>query len=223
MKLKLMEGKVLAKLIAGIGTARVQLDGQVQEACLQVIAQSVQHRNTTPSNMLLEAISKHHKAVLVTYLERFGNLAWDRKADKLAFKEVHAADKLQECLDMIGDAKWYDAKKPPKVVSEYDAIKVVGDVFDRLFKAASKGITIVNKPVLEAAHAAYCAAIAKAYDEGDKSVEKIALDMAHDARSKGLATPAQLKTLAEHYGRPVTQVIDPSAKEFGGEPKAVNA
>jgi hypothetical protein len=224
MKLRILEGKALTKLIGSIGLARVQLDGQIQAACLQVIAQSVLHRNVTPGNALVEAVSKHHTATLVTYLERFGNFAWDKKETKLVFRETHATDQLEAALEMIGDHKWYDAKKPPKVVSEYDAVKVIGDVFDKLFKAKSKGIAITNGPVLEAAHAAYCAAIAKAYDEGDKSVEKLAIDQALEARGKGLATPAQLKMLAEHYGKPVQQIVDPSAKEeFGGTPTAVQA
>jgi hypothetical protein len=224
MKIKLLEGKALAKLIGSIGAARVQLDGQVQVACLQVIGQSVVHRNTTPANSLLDAVSKHHTATLVTYLEKFGNFEWNRKESKLAFREVHKADQLDAVMEMIGDAKWYDAKKPAKVVSQYDAIEVLGATMDKLFKAAAKNIAIVNKPVLDATHAAYCAAIAKAYEDGDKSVEQIAVDQALEARSKGLATPHQLKMLAEHYGRPVEQVkANPKAEQFGGSPAAVNA
>lgn len=221
MKLKLMEGKVLAKLIGAIGTARVQLDGQVQDACLQVIGQSIVHRNTTPANMLLEAVSKHHKATVVTYLERFGNLAWDRKADKLGFREVHKTDELEKALEMIGDAKWYDAKKPPKVVSQYDAAEEIAALFDRLRKAVKKGITIVNAPVLREVEAAYNAAMVKAYGEGDKSMQQKAIDAALDSRQKGLATPAQLKMLAEHFGKPVTQFTEtPSAKQEAVEAEA---
>jgi hypothetical protein len=190
MKFKLLEGKALTALIAGIGKARVQLDGEVQTACLHVIGQSIVHRNATPANALLEVVSKHHKATIVAYLERFGNLAWDRKADKLGFREVHAADKLHE-------------------------------VIDRLRKAVKKGITIVNAPVLREVEAAYNAAMVKAYGEGDKSAQQLAIDGALDARSKGLATPAQLKMLAEHFGKPVTQFTEtPSAKQEAVEAEA---
>jgi hypothetical protein len=188
---------------------------------LHVIGQSIVHRNATPANALLEVVSKHHKATIVAYLERFGNLAWDRKADKLGFREVHAADKLHEVIEMIADAKWYDAKKPPKVVSQYDAAEEIANLFDRLRKAVKKGITIVNAPVLREVEAAYNAAMVKAYGEGDKSAQQLAIDGALDARSKGLATPAQLKMLAEHFGKPVTQFTEtPSAKQEAVEAEA---
>jgi hypothetical protein len=233
MKLKLMEGKALAKLIGSIGTARVQLDEQVQVACVQVIGQSIVHRNTTPANSLLDAVSKHHKATVVVYLEKFGNLAWDRKADKLAFREVHQAAELEKAIDAIGDAKWYDAKKPPKVVSQYDAAEMIAELFDRLRKAAKKGIAITNAPVLREVEAAYNAAMVKAYGEGNKSAQQLAIDGALDARTKGLATPTQLAMLAEHFGKPVTQFKEtPSAlaeaaieeaKQFGALPTLVAA
>lgn len=225
MKLKILEGKALTKLIGSIGMARVQLDGQIQAACMQVIAQSVLHRNITPGNMLVDAVSKHHTATLVAYLEKFGNFAWDKQEARLAFREVHQPtdEALEACLEMIGDAKWYDAKKPAKVVSQYDAGKVLSDTFEKLFKAATKGITIVNKPILDATHAAYCAAVAKAYEDGDKSLEQQAVDQALEARASGKATEAQLKMLAEHYGRAVTQVKENPKAEFGGSPSAVKA
>lgn len=214
MKLKLFEGKALAKLIGEIGKARVKLDEQVQLACVQCIGQSVVHRNTTPANQLLDAVSKHHKATVVAYLEKFGNFAWDRKADNLAFREVYANTDLEKCVEMIGDAKWYDAKKPPKVVSQYDVAEELAALFDRMRKAAKKGITLVNKPVMDAAEAAYNAAMAAAYSEGNKSLEQQAIDGALKAREQGLATPAQLKMLAEHFGKPVTQFTEsPSAKQ----------
>lgn len=214
MKMKLMEGKVLAKLIGSIGEARVKLDEQVQIACVQCIGQSVVHRNTTPANSLLDAVSKHHKATVVTYLEKFGNFAWNAKADKLDFREVHAADALEKAVDQIGDAKWYDAKKPPKVVSQYDAAQEIAALFERLRKAAKKGIAIVNAPVLREVEAAYNAAMVKAFDEGNKSLTQQAIDSALDARQKGLATEAQLKMLAEHFGKPITQFTEtPSAKD----------
>lgn len=221
MKIKLMEGKVLAKLIGQIGEARVKLDEQVQIACVQVIAQSVVHSNTTPGNSLIDAVSKHHKATVVTYLEKFGNFAWDRKADKLAFKRVFEREAIEECIEAIGDAKWYDAKKPPKVVSQYDVAEELAGFFDRMRKAAKKGITLVNKPVMDAAEAAYNAAMVKAYGEGNKSIEQQAIEAALTARQNGLATPAQLTMLAEHFGKPVTQFAEtPSAKQDAIEAEA---
>lgn len=241
MKIKLMNGKVLAQLIGSIGTARVKLDEQVQIACVQVIGQSVVHSNTTPANSLLEAVSKHHKATVVAYLEKYGNFAWDRKADKLAFRRVFENSEagFEQAIEALGDAKWYDAKKPPKVVSQYDVAEELAALFDRMRKAAKKGITLVNKPVMDAAEAAYNAAMVAAYNAGEKSVEQQAIDAALAARKLGTATPAQLKMLSEHFGKPVTQVeISPSAKEeatlaeaaaarkaeeqqFGGQPLAV--
>lgn len=232
MKLKLMEGKALTKLIGEIGKARVQLDGQVQHAAVQVIAQSIVHRNITPGNMLVEAVSKHHAATLVAYLEKFGNFAWDKKGAKFAFVEVHKAEGLEAAIEAIGDAKWYDAKPPKKVVSQYDYMAMLSDFFDRAFKTLKKeDVAHVNKPILDAAYAAYCEAVSKAYGEGNKSLEQQAIDTALSARGKGLATPAQLKMLAEHFGRPITQHEEtPSAKEsavveeakqFGALPRVV--
>lgn len=220
MRIKLMEGKALAKLIGEIGTARVKLDEQVQLAAVHCIGQSIVHRNTTPANSLLDAVSKHHKATLVAYLEKFGNFEWDRKGETLKFREQYGVDGFEAALEAIGESKWYDAKKPPKVVSQYDAVEVLSNQFERLFKAKAKGITIANMPVLEAVHAAYCAAVAKAYDEGQLSDEQIAIDEALKARAVGKATPQQLEQLSKHYGRQVTQVgANPAAEsEFGGTP-----
>jgi hypothetical protein len=232
MKFKLMDGKALAKLIGSIGVARTKLDGEVQHACVQVIGQSVVHRNTTPANSLLDAVSKHHKATVVTYLERFGNFAWEKKAERLAFLERFAVTELELVIDKIGDAKWYDARKPAKVVSQYDGMQMLSDFFDRWFKVSKKeGVTLVNKPIVDAVYAAYCENVAKAYGEGDKSKEQQAIDLALDARQKGLATPAQLRMLAEHYGKPVTlhaetpsakqEAVIEEAKKFGGMPQMV--
>lgn len=234
MKLKLMEGKALAQLIGSIGKARVQLDEQVQIACLQVIGQSVRYSNTTPAMSLLAAVSKHHMATVVAYLEKFGNFAWDKKEAKLLFRNIHEASDvgLQRALAAIGEAKWYDAKPPKKVVSQYDYMAMLSDFFDRAFKAAKKeDVAHVNKPILDAAYAAYCEAVAKAYGEGDKSLEQQAIDTALNARSKGLATPAQLKMLSEHFGKAVTQhqetpsakqaAVEAEAREFGALPVLV--
>lgn len=224
MKMKLMQGNALAKLIGAIGAARVTLDEQVQVACLQVIGQSIVHRNTTPANSLLEAVSKHHKATLVVYLERFGNFAWDKKAENLAFKATFPVPenaKPEEYLNdhvesVIGEARWFDAKKAAAVISEYDARKVIGDVLDRLFKKASKGVAIVNKDVLDATHAAYCAAVAKQYDTTDRTDEKPTLPLnaeqvklleaaqrqqdEADAGKLGVSTQ-KLAELKEHFGK----------------------
>lgn len=232
MKIKLMEGKALTKLIGSIGTARVQLDGQIQHAAEQCIAQSIVHRNTTPGNALIGVVSKHHVATLVAYLEKFGNFRYEKKEGKLLFVEVHAPERLEGAFAAIGDAKWYDAKKPAKVVSQYDYLQLCSDFFERCFKQLKKeGVEQVNKPILDATYAAYCEAVSKAYGEGQKSLEQQAIDTALDSRSKGLATPAQLKMLAEHFGRPITQHEEtPSAKEaavieeakqFGALPRAV--
>lgn len=218
MKMKLLAGNALAKLIGAIGTARVTLDNQVQHACLQVIGQSIVHRNTTPANALLEAVSKHHKATIVVYMERFGNFAWDKKAENLAFKATFPIPEgmepeaflEQHVTDTIKDAQWFDAKKPPVVVSEYDARKMIGDVMDRLFKKATKGITIVNKDILEATHAAYCAAVAKQYGEEKPAVVTNATttntagvlqaDRVAEAAARVNAAEAAAR-LNEHFGK----------------------
>ena len=218
---KLMEGKALTKRIGAIGTARVQLDNEVQFVALQVIGQSIVHRNITPGNMLVEAVSKHHHAVIVAYLEKFGNFEWNRKEQKGGVREVYKAEQLEEAIAAIGESKWYDAKKPPKVVSQYDAVEVLSSQFERLLKAKAKGITIQHMPVLDAVIGAYHAAVAKMYEEGDTSVEELALKSAMEARQLGKATPQQLEMLSNHFGKQVTQVEEPK-KEFGGEPKAVN-
>jgi hypothetical protein len=233
MKLKLMEGKALTQLIGSIGKARVQLDGQIQLAAVQCIAQSIVHRNTTPANALMGVVSKHHVATVVAYLERFGNFAYEKKGGKLDFLEVYKVEELEKAIANIGDAKWFDAKKPAKVVSQYDYLQMCSDFFERCFKTMKKeGVEHVNKPILNAAYAAYCEAVSKAYGEGEKSLEQQAIDTALDSRGKGLATPAQLKMLAEHFGRPITQheetpsakeaAIVEEAKQFGALPRVVS-
>lgn len=238
MKLKLMEGKALAKLIGSIGTARVQLDEQVQMACLQVIAQSVLHRNTTPANSLLDAVSKHHKATVVAYLEKFGNFAWDGKAEKLNFREVHAAsnEALEGALEAIGEAKWYDARKAPKPVSQYDAFVVIDGFFDLTAKKfAKEGITVENREAFDRLRGEYRRIAGEMYDKANPAdAEKRAVEQALEARASGKATPAQLKALAEHFAREVTQVEDPNHRsreaaaegkqlrhdeQFGGKPE----
>lgn len=239
MKFKLMEGKALAKLIGTIGTARVQLDEQVQAAALQVIGQSIVHRNTTPANSLLDAISKHHKATMVAYLEKFGNFAWNAKAEKLDFKEVYTADKLEEALEAIGEAKWYDAKKPAKVISQYDAIRVIDGFFENTLKKFSKeGVTVEAREVFDKTRTAYRQIVGEHYAQKEpQKAEELAVAEALKAREAGKATPAQLKALAEHFTRQVSQVEDRAHQareaaadgarlkydeQFGGEPKAVN-
>lgn len=239
MKIKLLEGKALAKLIGMIGTARVQLDEQVQLACVQVIAQSVLHRNTTPANSLLDAVSKHHRATVVAYLEKFGNFAWNAKKESLDFREVHAAsnESLEGALDAIGEAKWYDAKKPAKVVSQYDAIRVIDGFFDATLKKFEKdGIAVEHREVFDKARTAYRQVVGEYYAAKEpKKAEEIAVNEALAQRAKGLATPAQLKLLAEHFSKEVTQaqrtpadmaaeVVAEGAKlrrdeQFGGTPE----
>lgn len=213
MAFKLLEGKALAKLIGAIGTARVQLDGEIQIACMQVIGQSIVHRNTSPANSLLGVVSKHHVATVVSYLEKHGNVQWDKAAKNLAFREQFKVDELDRAINLIGDAKWYDAKKPPKVVSEYDVVKVLDDQFDKLLKAKAKGVTIKGMEVLEIVMASYHRAVAELYESGDKSLEEVAIEQALEARAKGLATPKQLEMLAEHFAKNISQVTLP-AKEI---------
>lgn len=202
MKLKLMEGNKLAKLIGAIGAARVTLDVQVQLACMQVIGQSIVHRNTTPANSLLEAVSKHHKATIVVYLEKFGNFQWDRKSETLKFRESFPDGDLDKAVEAIGDAKWYDAKKPPVVTSEYDALKVIGDVIDRLLKKASKGATITNKDVLTKTHAAYCAAVAEHYNTPEHQIVTAVPSKQNDRVDEAAGrVAAGAAKLAEHFGK----------------------
>ncbi len=242
MKLKLMEGKALAKLIGSIGAARVQLDEQVQMACLQVIGQSIVHRNTTPANSLLDAVSKHHKATVVAYLEKFGNFRWNSKAEKLDFIEVHKAsdEALEAALEAIGESKWYDAKKPPKVVSQYDAFQVIDGFFEVTAKKFAKdGVTVANREAFDRLRGEYRRIAGEMYDVANpQNAEQRKVDEALTARLAGKATPAQLKLLAEHFAKDVTQVartpadlakevIDEAkqlqhAEQFGGQPKAVN-
>lgn len=231
LKLKLVADSTLLASIKAIGTKRAEYDAAVQDAAMQVIGQSWAHRNVTPAIELVKAVSKHDRATLVTYLEKFGQMKWDTKAETLAFIDREGQfkatiDKTSELLfaefeDAMTASKWYDAKKPPVVKSVYDGPAEISNLLDRLFKKAGKGATIKGMAIVKDVHAAYCAAVAKHYGEEEVTTPNggqvpaqtnvagvVQADRVNElaASATSKATSEQLAKLAEHFNPAEPQV-----------------
>jgi hypothetical protein len=217
MKLQLIASAALAIIIMEIGKARNAYDVSVQSAALQVLGQSWVHRNITPAMELVKAVSKHDRATLVAYLEKFGQMRYDAKTEELKFldrtKEFADEKAFEAFEEAMVASKWYDARKPLAVKSVYDAQAEIGNLIDRLLKKAGKGAEIKNKVVLLDVHAAYCASVAKHYGESQpiapgqqpqvaNAAGVVQADRVGDAAARVAEQAAQL---AEHFGKPVAK------------------
>lgn len=225
LKLKLVALAALTASIKAIGTKRAEYDAAVQDAAMQVIGQSWAHRNVTPAIELVKAVSKHDRATLVAYLEKFGQMKWDTKAETLAFidraKQFETPEAFEAFEDAMTASKWYDAKKPPVVKSVYDGPAEISNLLDRLFKKAGKGATIKGMAIVKDVHAAYCAAVAKHYGEEEVTTPNggqvpaqtnvagvVQADRVNElaASATSKATSEQLAKLAEHFNPAEPQV-----------------
>lgn len=214
LKFKLVEMAALIGMIGAIGKRKVALDKAVQEAAVQCIAQSIVHRNATPAMQLFDALAGSvRRDALVVYLERFGNLRWNKQETEsqkkgLVFFENPKVKALKDdserdaWLETAAETLWYTLKKENVVKSVYDADEAISSLIDRLHKMAKRGTKIENIEVLQTVEKAY-RDYKVAQLQADTSPE---LTEALQARAEGKATPAQLAKLTEHFARPVGQV-----------------
>ena len=212
---KLMEMTQLAKLIGTIGKQKVALDKNIQTAAAECVAQSIVHRNATPSMQLYDAVGNTtRRDALVAYFEKFGNLAWSRADKRVTFFDtgkILGADKAlvwtEEYAKQVCDTPWASLKKEPEVVSVYDMDTEFSKFFKRLERlAADPAVTVKNKEMLATVRAAYyhCAAdLAMKTTKVDDTIiaagEEVEVTAAKRAEAAGPATPEQLALLKEHF------------------------
>jgi hypothetical protein len=166
-----MEVGQLSKIIKIIGRQKVRIDGMIQTAAVQAIAQSIVFRNSTPAAQLFEAVgTSSRRDALVKYLEMFGNLCWSKSEKRMAFYDVEAVEhkpKLEwtsEYSAKVSEFVWHKAKAEPKAVSMYDVEEKVSTLIDSLRKSAKKGVELKHAPLLDAVEALYVKYVAATYD-----------------------------------------------------------
>lgn len=219
LKFKLIEASALAIMIGAIGKRKVALDKAVQDAAVQVVAQSIVHRNATPAMQLFDALAgSMRRDALVVYLERFGNLKWNKQETEtqkkgLVFHENAKVKALKDdaardaWLTEATETLWYALKRENPVKSVYDADEAISSLIDRLHKMAKRGTKLENIEVLQTVERAY-RDYKVAQLQRDSQMTPDVKD-AFDARAAGKATPAQLAKLTEFFSREkgeVTQV-----------------
>lgn len=207
--MKLMKTAALATLIGNIGKQRVAFDTAVQQAAIEVVGQSIVHRNVTPANQLLDVVGAHLKGALVAHLEKFGNIAYSKTEKKIVFFDVEkvtgaALAWTDEYAATVASAVWHKAKKETEPVSSHDVQEEAEKFLDRLAKFAKKGGELKNGELLTALKAAYNRWSAEAY-------------LAQAANGDGIVPVAC-------SSRPVEQErLAALAEKFGGKPEAVAA
>jgi hypothetical protein len=215
----------LSKLIGAIGKRKVALDKAVQDAAVQCVAQSIVHRNATPAMELFVAMQgSMRRDALVSYMEKFGNLGWDKTEKKLTFrdnKRPASGDKFEAWMEQASNTVWYTTKKESPIKSEFDAEEVIERAIDSLHRAAKRGAKILHPDALRVVESAYAQFKAMQL-QAETSPE---VQEALEARAQGKATPAQLARLTEHFSRKVGQVQDAtkSATQKDTEQDAVDA
>lgn len=155
MNFKIMSQVDYAKLVGNIGKSGVKLDAQIQMAAVTAIAYSINDRNVTPGQQLLEALTGGaRKDALVSYFEKNGQFAWSKTSKKLEFfdvkkhtnKEIVFNDAV--ATELLGMA-WHAAKKAPEIVSQYDFDKEATKFVERFKKLASDAnVTVAHKELL---------------------------------------------------------------------------
>lgn len=164
---KLVEMSVLMGMIAKAGSQKAEYVGAVKIAASECIGQSIVHRNTTPANELLKVVSKHHKATLVAYFEKFGNFAWMKAEDKLAFYEGdRKLEWTEEYAKQVLAFDWEDARKPTKVRSEYDVEAEFSRFMEQVKTAIKKGLTVKNADLIADLEAAKARYVITHYEDG---------------------------------------------------------
>ncbi|HYF55013.1 MAG TPA: hypothetical protein VEA41_12210 [Salinarimonas sp.] len=202
----------LAKSIKAIGTRKVALDKAVQDAAAQCIAQSIVHRNATPAMQLFEVLANSvRRDALVVYLEKFGNLGWNKSEKKLAFRDNGFAfeansEELTAHMEVVVGTAWYSLKKEPEVVSVFDAEDLLGKTIDRINKAIKRGATVVHRELASEVEQVLRKHQAAELQKVSAAEQNPELKQALDERAAGRATPAMLAKLTEHFGRPIEQI-----------------
>jgi hypothetical protein len=206
-----MEMTQLAKLIGTIGKQKVALDKNIQTAAAECVAQSIVHRNATPSMQLYDAVGNTtRRDALVAYFEKFGNLAWSKADKRIAFfdteKILGAAAKLawtEDYAKQVGDTPWASLKKEPEVVSVYDMDTEFSKFFKRLERlAADPAVTVKNKEMLAVVRAAYyhCAAdLDMKSAKVDDTIVAQGEEVERVLAAREGATPEQMAALETHF------------------------
>jgi hypothetical protein len=161
---KLETADSIKKQIVGIGRAGVRLVAAIQVAAVQVIGHAVKHGDITLAQSLCENVPKHHKAVLVAFLEKFGPFKFDADKKALVFYRDNSELKLasinvpggeltQEYVDKL--PKWESAKKPQEVKSMYDVEAEASRFLERMRKQTSSGVEVKHRKLLDVLMVAY--------------------------------------------------------------------
>lgn len=210
MQAKLMEMAALSTLIGNIGRQRVAFDTAVQEAAVEVIGQSIVHRNVTPANQLLDVIGAHLKPALVAHLEKFGNMAWSKADKKIVFFDVEkiTGDKLDwndEYRTKVAEALWFKTKKEAEPKSVYDVAEEAEKFLERLAKAGKKGVELKHKGLYERLLATYNRYQAETYLASTTALPTTEEVKSEDAQGNR-ASADSLRELQEKFGGRPTPV-----------------
>ncbi len=177
----LMSIEKLSELIKSCAAQRVTFENSVQLAAPECVAQSIVHRNATPAMELFKVVGPHLRPTLAAFFEKFGNLAvvtdeQDKTKKKIAFFDVGAVMKkpalewTEEYAAEVRAFHWTNAKKPPKVVSEYDIEVEARGFLNRLAKKlADPGVSVKNREVYDELYAAFLHAASRLADKALKS------------------------------------------------------
>jgi hypothetical protein len=210
---QIMEVSKLAKLIGVIGRQKVRTDAMIQTAAVQCIAQSVEHRNSTPAAQLFDVLGKSSRRdSLVAYFERFGNLMWSKVDSKVTFCDVSKLPSrtllawTDEYAKSVEAVLWFNAKPEPKIKSTFDVEDAVEKLIGTIERNIKKGIEVSGTDLFDEV-----AAVFYAYRANLKG-ERIA-KLAH----KG-ATPAQLKDAGATQGQVDSLVAEVSEAEANTAP-----
>lgn len=164
---ELWEAGVLSKFIGSIGKQKVALDQRIQQAFVQVVGQSIVHRNSTPAHQLFEATgTSSRRDALVAAFEKFGNLYWSKVEKRVMFADRSKLDKNsphyaelkwdEEYATMVAATPWYSLKKEPEPKSEYDVESELGKFINRFKKyIGDPHITVKHKDLLGKMQAVY--------------------------------------------------------------------
>jgi hypothetical protein len=205
-----MEMKQLSRIIGVIGRQKVRIDNMIQVAAVQVIAQSIVNRNSTPADQLFSAVGvSSRRDALLKFYEMFGNLTWSKGEKRVIFCDMEVTDnrKLEwtdEYATKVSEFIWHKAKPEPKQVSMYDVEEKVSALIDSLRKAAKKGITLQNVELLDGVESLYVKFVAETFAakemaatpalEGDDL--KAASDAAKDAAAADTTPMSDREALA---------------------------
>lgn len=225
---QVMEAGKLAKLIGVIGRQKVRQENMIQSAAVQCIAQSIEHRNSTPAAQLYDVLSGSvRRDSLIAYFERFGNLAWSKADKKVIFFDVaKVLNKdiawTNEYAAQVNAMLWFKAKPEPIVKSAFDVADAVEKLIASCERAIKKGQTIHDVDLFDDVAAVFYRYRAAAAEEGltqmaykgatpselsnagattdqIKQLMKEQLEVEVDAADP-VVDPAKVEALAAHFG-----------------------